>query len=93
MSDFTRQKWITRGANAIIIAPDEVAPDKQAVSFIAHTEGQGYEVNKANARLIAHAPEMYQLLVKILNDEQSEIDPDIEGDVMWVLKEINGGHW
>ena len=56
MSDFTRQKWITRGANAIIIAPDEVAPDKQAVSFIAHTEGQGYEVNKANARLIAHAP-------------------------------------
>ncbi len=46
---------------------------------------------EANARLIAHAPEMYGYLVQVVNDY--DLDPDLEGDIMWMLKEINGGQW
>ena len=42
---------------------------------------------KANARLIAHAPEMYDYLLQVLDDY--DLDPELEGDIMWLIKEIN----
>lgn len=66
MSGFKMQKWLTRGATDIVIAPNESdktnPPDRQPVRPIAQTYGQGIDENMANARLIAAAPEMYELL-------------------------------
>ena len=53
------------GATNIVIASEldtNTPPDRQPVRPIAQTYGQGLDDNIANARLIAAAPEMYELL-------------------------------
>ena len=89
MSKFTPGKWMVDG-NGVSVFDER----KEATLFIVDnvwewedTEGEA----DANARLIAHAPEMYGYLVQIINDY--DLDSDLEGDIMWMLKEINGGQW
>ena len=44
----------------------------------------------ADERLIAHATEMYELLRSVLNADNDNLDPDLIGDIMYCLKEIDG---
>ena len=42
-----------------------------------------------NARLISFAPDMFKYLVQVLNEY--DLEPDLEGDIMWLIEDINGG--
>ena len=66
--------------------------------LIARTEGMtylrnvlGYSLKEelaemdANARLIAAAPRMYELLKQCV---QEDIDPDLEGNILWLFRDI-----
>ena len=85
MSKFTAGKWEVDELNS--------------GHYVVYTDADNCTVadclnrkdSEANARLIAHAPEMYGYLVQVLNDY--DLDPDLEGDIMWMLKDINGGEW
>lgn len=43
----------------------------------------------ANARLMSFAPDMFKYLVQVLNEY--DLEPDLEGDIMWLIEDINGG--
>lgn len=45
------------------------------------------EEGQANAKLIAHAPEIYNLLVRIL---EATTDPELRGDILSLIWDING---
>ena len=43
----------------------------------------------ANARLMSFAPDMFKYLVQVLNEY--DLEPDLEGDIMLLIEDINGG--
>ena len=59
---------------------------------IQHWNSRTHE-QKFNSAVEAHAHELYQMLLHILNDDYLELDPDVEGDALMLMKDINGGHW
>ena len=66
MSKFTAGKWTYDTPSGCVHCEGKLIAD------VAGAGGANYQHDKgqANARLIAHAPEMYKLLVTILNDTQ-----------------------
>ena len=75
MSKFTQGKWTSDGYGCYVFAHEEQMMICQMRGW-AYLKDEGLsdeeaiEVQEANARLIAAAPEMYKLLVTILNDTQ-----------------------
>lgn len=95
MSNFRTQKWLTRGAVNVVVAPNESdtanPSDRQPIRPIAQTYGQGLDENIANAHLIAAAPEMYRILKEIQEwCEHDDLDSDIECDIWEVLARVDG---
>ena len=76
---FTGGTWTVAPQTGIVSVGDTV---------LAHVYGNSPEA-KANARLIAVAPKLYEYLSWYLNNV--DVDEDMEGDIMWLFRDINDG--
>ena len=86
MSEFTQGKWyVIQGAG--IDELDVISEDKRNICYLFGYSFSRWNEQKANARLIAAAPEMYELLYEALQELKgydpigngiSTIYPDIE---------------
>lgn len=83
MSNFTEGTWWLEDKNR------QICCDTKLIANVSSECVPDYEA-ESNARLIVYAPEMYKMLCRVL-DEVDEIgNTDIEGDIMYLLKDING---
>lgn len=89
---FTEGKWHTDDSYSYILNDDEsIIVAKMAgeniffndsVGWLKLSDERAYEMRKANARLIAEAPEMYKLLRNAIKSEKkiTELLARIDGD-------------
>ena len=99
MSKFTKGNWEADdfGEYVFTRAPEGLEPIAQmrgwsyltGIAGLNLTAEQAIEVQKANARLIAAAPEMYRILVKVLDDTQNGQHAS-ENELIALLNAIDG---
>ena len=88
MSKFTQDEWKYMEVDPI---SEELNTHKYVLWAVGERTLQsiGYIFTEANARLIAAAPEMYRMLVKVLDDTQNGQHAS-ENDLIALLNTIDG---
>ena len=76
---FTAGKWTVVPQTGIVSVRD---------TELAHVYGDNPEA-RANARLIAAAPKLYEYLSWYLNNV--DVDEDMEGEIAWLFRDIDDG--
>ena len=94
MSNFTAGEWeCSRNCekNYTIHAQEDGKPKRAIAEVFTDDYGERLSEAAANARLISFAPDMFKYLVQVLNEY--DLEPDLEGDIMWLIRDINGEQW
>ena len=84
MSKFTPGKWQIQYKRNVVV-DDEGVERLIAFASAMSLRNKSNEEAYANARLIAAAPRMYELLKQCV---QEDIAPDLEGDILWLFRDI-----
>ena len=84
MNKFTPGKWQIQYKRNVVV-DDEGVERLIAFASAMSLRNKSNEEAYANARLIAAAPRMYELLKQCV---QEDIDPDLEGDILWLFRDI-----
>ena len=90
MMQFTKGNWIDIGSNVFTTLGVDVEHDTPI--RVAEVFGKNEDEKRANAILVSHAPDMYNMLVSILDDVQNKRWPS-EDELIELLNSINGEDW
>ena len=93
MSDFTKGKWTADDMGKYVFAHgfNMMICQMRGWAYLkAHylSDDEAIEIQKANARLISAAPEMYKILCKL--DKKYLLDEEMGEDIKKVLRVIDG---
>ena len=93
MSEFTKGKWTADDMGKYVFAHgfNMMICQMRGWAYLkAHylSDDEAIEIQKANARLIAAAPEMYKILCDL--DKKYLLDEEMEEDIKEVLRVIEG---
>ena len=87
MNKFTPGKWQIQYKRNVVVE-DEGVERLIAFASAMSLRDKSDEEAYANARLIAAAPRMYELLKRCMQDDEVDLDPDLEGDILWLFRDI-----